>query len=52
MISFYILSTRFFLKPKGLPDARVASITKKNMFLQYIFYKDLQRLKRQYLMHD
>ena len=29
MISFYILSTRFFLKRKGLSDARVASITKK-----------------------
>ena len=28
MISFYILSTRFFLQPKGLSDARVASITK------------------------
>ena len=29
MISFYILSTRFFLKCKGLSDARVASVTKK-----------------------
>ena len=29
MISFYILSTRFFLKRKGLSDARVASIIKK-----------------------
>ena len=33
MISFYILSERFFLKRKGLSDARVASITKKNMVL-------------------
>ena len=30
-ISFYILSKRFFLKREGLSDARVASITKKNM---------------------
>ena len=29
MISFYILSTRVFLKRKGLSDAIVASITKK-----------------------
>ena len=29
MISFYILSKRFFLKHKGLSNARVASITKK-----------------------
>ena len=29
MISFNILSTRFFLKRKGLSDERVASITKK-----------------------
>ena len=29
MISFYILSKRLFLKPKGLSDARVASINKK-----------------------
>ena len=28
MISFYILSKRFFLIHKGLSDARVASITK------------------------
>ena len=28
MISFYILSTRFFLKGKGLSDGRVVSITK------------------------
>ena len=29
MISFYVLSERFFLKRKGLSDATVASITKK-----------------------
>ena len=29
MISFYILSKRFFMKRIGLYDARVASITKK-----------------------
>ena len=28
-ISFYILSERFFLKRKGLSDAGVVSITKK-----------------------
>ena len=29
VVSYYILSKRFFLKCKGLFDARVASITKK-----------------------
>ena len=29
MISFYILSKRFFLKREELSDARVVSITKK-----------------------
>ena len=29
MINFYILSKGLFLKRKGLSDARVASITKK-----------------------
>ena len=29
MISFYILSERFFLKREGLSNARIASITKK-----------------------
>ena len=29
MISFYILSKRFFLKREGLADIRVTSITKK-----------------------
>ena len=29
MISFHVLSKRFFLKPEGLSDVRVASIAKK-----------------------
>ena len=29
MISFYMISERFFLKCEGLSDVRVASITKK-----------------------
>ena len=33
MISFYFLSERLFLKCKGLSDARVVSITKK----EYVF---------------
>ena len=35
MISFYIFCKRFFLKRKGLPEARIATI--KNVALQYIF---------------
>ena len=38
MISFYILSRRFFLKREGLSDARVASIN-KNLFFECIFCK-------------
>ena len=34
MISFYVLSKRFFLKRKRLSDARVASITKKNILIK------------------
>ena len=44
MISFYILSQRIFLKRKGLSDAKVASITRKEYGLQYILYKYLQSL--------
>ena len=33
MISFYFLSERFFLKRKGLSDARVESIIKKYEFI-------------------
>ena len=40
MISFYILSKRFFLKYEGLSDARTVSVLKKNIVLQYIFCKD------------
>ena len=42
MISFYILSKRFFLKRERLSDARVTSITKKvyGMVLQERFCKD------------
>ena len=52
MICFYILSTRFFLKHKELSDVRVVSVTKKNMDLQYTFYKDSQSLESQYLKND
>ena len=44
MISFCIVSKAFFLKPQGLTDARVASITKKEQVLQYVLYKDSYRL--------
>ena len=40
MISFYVFSATCFLKRKGLSDARVASITKKEYGFQYIFCKD------------
>ena len=36
MISFYIISKRFFLKCEGLSDAKVSSITKVNIWLQII----------------
>ena len=51
-ISFYILSKKFFLTRQGLSDARVASVTKKNMILQYIFYIDSQSLEIQYRIND
>ena len=41
MISFYTVSTRFFLKRKRLSDARIVYKRKeKNMIFQYTFYKD------------
>ena len=40
MISFYILSEIFVLKRKGLSDARVASITKKEYGFTVHFCKD------------
>ena len=44
MISFYISFKRLRLKRKGLSDARVVPLTKKED-LQYILCKDLQSLK-------
>ena len=38
MISFYILSKRFFLKDEGLSDARVSSITKEEYGLAVHFW--------------
>ena len=40
MISFYALSRRFFLKRKGLSNARAASITKKEYDFAVHFFKD------------
>ena len=39
MISFYILSKRFFITRVGLSDARVASTTKKEYGFAVQFYK-------------
>ena len=39
MILLYIHFKRFLLNRKGLSDGKVVSLTKKNNFLQYIFYK-------------
>ena len=44
MISFYILSKGFFLKRKGLSDARVVSITKKEYGFAVHFYEDSKSL--------
>ena len=38
MISFYILSKRFFLKREGLSDTRVASVTKKQYGFDIYIY--------------
>ena len=40
MVSFYIISERFLLKRKGLSDARVASMTKKEYGFSVQFYID------------
>ena len=46
MISFYILSKRFFLKREGLPDARVASVTKKEYgFVVHFLHRFIKSLK-------
>ena len=37
MISFYVLSKRFFLKRKGLSHEKVASITKKKYDFAVLF---------------
>ena len=44
MISFYILSERFLLKRKGLSDARVASITKKEYGFGVIFFVKIHKV--------
>ena len=40
MISFYILSKRFFLKREELSDARVVSITNNEYGFEVHFYKN------------
>ena len=46
MISFYMLSKRFFLKPEGLPDASVSSITKKECgFAVHFFQRFIKSFK-------
>ena len=40
MISFYILPERLLKKREGLSYARLVSVTKKNIILQYMFCKD------------
>ena len=46
MVSFYILTKRFFLKLEGLSDARVASITKKEYgFAVQFLYRFIKSLK-------
>ena len=44
MISFYVLSERFFLKRKGLSDARVASITKKEYGFAVCFFVKIHKV--------
>ena len=52
MVSFYIISERFSLKIKGLSDARVASIFKKeNASAVHFLCVYSQSLKIQYLMN-
>ena len=42
MISFYILSKRLDLKRKGLPDARVLSLTKKEYGFCSTFFVNIR----------
>ena len=43
MISFYILSKKFFPKRKGLSDARVVSITKKRIWFCSAFFVKIHK---------
>ena len=52
MISLYVLSKRFFLKFKGISEAKVASITKKELGLRKRFVEIHNFLKSQYLVND
>ena len=46
MISFYIISKRFFLNCERLSDARVASATKKEYgFAVHFLYRFIKTLK-------
>ena len=49
-ISFYLLSKRFFLKRKGLSDAKVVTITKKEYGFAVHFFAEI--VETQYLMND
>ena len=44
MISFYIYSKKIFLKRKGLSDAMVASITKKEYGFCSIFFVKIHKI--------
>ena len=44
MISSHILSIRFFLKCKGLSDARVTSITKKEYGFAVHFFVKINKI--------
>ena len=44
MIVFYIFSKRFFLKCKGLPDARVISITKNEYGFSVDFFVKIHKV--------
>ena len=57
MVSFYILSKRFFLKSEKLSVTRVESITKKEYGFAMHLYKDyislyLVNIKVQHLTND
>ena len=52
MISFYILPKRFFLKRKGLSDARVVSVPGIEYGFSVHFCKDPLCFGNQHLMND